>query len=72
MLRLAEDRFGDGSPVLIPLLYNDAIEKYRTAAFLRSKDELGFDAREIIGEAELRSPRGYLREGKTGRTRWGK
>jgi hypothetical protein len=63
MISLAEEEFGEESELLIPWLYNYAVEQHRLFAFLKSNDELGLDARDDILVRERRQPGNYLREG---------
>ena len=62
IISLAEQEYGDESEMLIPWLYSFAVEQHLVAAFLRSKDELGHEARRTIGR-EARGQDSYLREG---------
>jgi hypothetical protein len=63
MLRLAEERYSEDSPELIPWLYSNALQKYQTATFITSRDELGADARDQISRPLAKSPVNFLREG---------
>lgn len=63
MLRLAEESYAEDSPALIPWLYLNAVQKYQTATFITSEDELGAEARDQISRPLAKSPLNFLREG---------
>ena len=48
LIDLAEVRYGEDSPELIPWLYQDALERYRVRRLFESKDELGAQAKSAI------------------------
>ena len=63
IISLAEKEFGEESEMLIPWLYEKAVEQHRVFAFLNSMDELGYDAARHISSREDRAAPSYLREG---------
>jgi len=62
-LSLAEKTFDEDSWELIPWLYKHAVLQHQVYAFLKSEDELGYDARLEISRREGRGAANYLREG---------
>jgi hypothetical protein len=62
-LSLAEDLYPENSPELIPWLYRHAKMQHHVYAFLKSDDEVGYDARYEISRVERRTAENYLREG---------